>query len=422
MFHFSVHPAAITVTDGVRDAWTFLVGSWRKWLPAVLVLVAIEFLTFLLFVPDVSSLYHIDTYTGKLVWSPNATDKVPLLVLGYSLVAVVSLVVTWILAATAIGGLRNRPVTAEHVVFRGLLSLATSILLGLAAGVAFVVVTIVFVLAPLLGLLALLGLIVGAIYVWIRLSFFSLAIFDGFGPIEGLRESWRLSKGAVLRLLGWGLMASLILFGVEICVSFLALFFRAIGGSAASQATTYSLISLASGFTVFLMAALYESQRARNDPSLYPYAPMPTYPGLYAPGPYPRGPYAAGPYPPGPYAAGPYTPAPYPPGPYAGGPYPAGPYAPGSYPPPPYPPGPYPGGPYQPGPWGPQPYAPAPGWPPAPGVAPAWPPYPPGAPGWPAYPYPAPAGPAAEPVWKSDEPEAAPPLDSPEPPEPPASS
>lgn len=337
-------------------------ASWQKWLPAVLLLSGLEFIVYLLFVPDFSSLYYIDDYTGKLVWSPDAGTKIPPMVAGLILVAVLGMVVSWVFVAIAIAGLRNRPVTVEQIVVRGLLTLGASLLLSLAVVVAMVPVAVVLVAAPPLGILLIFAAIFVFIYVEIRLIFFNLAIFDGFGPIEGLRESWRLSQGSVGRLFGWGLMAALIGMVFSIVAGFISTPLTVMHANEAGQAVSYVVQSAGSCFTVFLMAVLYESQRARLDPTLYPYPAMPPYPG---------------PQP------GAWGPAPYP------GP--------------------------QPGPWGPAPYTPAPGWPGNPDVPPGWPPSQTGAPGWPA-------NPNAAPLWVSNEPGAQPPTDGPKPPEPPASS
>ena len=78
------------------------------------------------------------------------------------------------------------------------------------------------------------------------------------------------------------------------------------------------MTSFASCFIVFMMAALYESERARKDPSLYPIQPMPGYPAPYPTGPYGQQPYPTAPYGPGQYPAGPYAPGPWAPQPAPG--------------------------------------------------------------------------------------------------------
>ena len=421
MFRFSAHPAAIGITTGVGDAWHFLWASWRKWVPAAAALAALQFVLYLIFVPDFTTFYSYDRYTGRTVFTSGAAERIPQAVAGLVAIGLLGMVVGWVFYAVAIGGLRNRVLAPRQILVRGLLTLLSGVLIWLAAIAAIVLVAVVIVAAPPMAILLIPAAIVLFIYVEIRLIFSGMAIFDGFGPIEGLRESWRLSQGSVLRLFGWGLMAVLLGWAFGVVVGLVATPLTLSGDKGAEQALTYSFQAVTSCFTVFLMAVLYESQRARFDPTLYPYPPMPAYPG-YGAGPYGAGPYGAAPYPPAPYAAGPYASGPYPPAPYGAAPYPPMP----SYP------APYAAGPNPSGPWALPPYATGPVRPQAPGVPPGWPPYPTPAPGWPANPYPAPpwqTGPNAPPVWVSNEPDAPPPAAAPNAPvddaklqDPPASS
>ena len=331
MFRFSTHPASITITGGIGDAYNFLRASWQKWLPAVLILAALQTVAYLVLAPDISTIYRFDSYTGRTVWSPDAAAKlVPYLSAGI-IAGILQMVVGWIFVATAIGGLRNRPMTPSQILIRGLTALWTGFLLALAMTPVLVVAVVMLLAAPPLGILLLLVGVVVGIYVFIRLIFYSLAIFDGLGPIEGLRESWRLSRNSVLRLFGWGLMAGLLSLLVSVAVGLVSAPFSQSHAQAVGQAIGYLFASILSCYMVFLMAVLYESQRARFDPTLFPYPPTPYYPAPFGGWPYPAGPYAAGPY--------------------VAGPYPAGPY---------------PAGPYPVGPWAPQPYAPGQGWPPNP--------------------------------------------------------
>jgi hypothetical protein len=263
---------------------------------------------------DFKNLYYIDSYTNKLVWAPGSDAKlwslvVPMLAIG-SVYLIVSLVAGWVFCATAISGLRNRPFTVSDLINRGLRTIAAGIVIGavvVGAMLALIVFTVVtFGIGSLLFFVA----IPAGVYMAIRISFLSLAIFDGFGPIDGIKESWRLSKGSVLRMFGWGLMAGLIGLVFSFAAGFISLPLSLAGAQAVGQALSTAIAMTAACFTVFMMAVLYESERARKNPAAYGLTPTP-YP--YAPGPYATGPYAAGPY-----AAGP--------NPYAQGPYPQGPY------------------------------------------------------------------------------------------------
>jgi hypothetical protein len=379
VFTFSHHPTAIGVSDGIQDAFQYLQTSWRIWLPVVGVIAALALVTHTLVGSlDPTTLYHQDLTTGRVVWNPDALGKLTWAIVARLVDGLIAGIGGWFFYATAIAGLRNRPVTLAGVIGRGL----TTVLSGLfVAAVAMVTLTgllavglAVTIVAPPAGRLLIIVMatagIPAAIYVVVRLTFTGLAIFDGFGPIAGIQESWRVSQGSVLRLLGWGALAFLMTIGISILAGIVVTPFSGSGLSAVAEAAATAISVTGSALVVFMMAVLYESERARKDPTLYP---VPAWPG-YGSG--PGMPYVQGPYP-----ARPYTPGPYTAGPYAGGPYPTAPYGPGPYPtdptgvpgwtgptgagpawpaPPPYAPGPYPGNP-----------AAMTGWV-APGPAPAW--------------------------------------------------
>jgi hypothetical protein len=420
VFKFTTHPALISVTDGVRVAFDYLGATWRKWLPMVALVAAGSFLVYLIVgTVNTSNLYYVDPYTDKIVWDEVALRKylTGTLAAGGA-VALVSLVASWVFYATAITGLRNRPLTLDSVVVRGLLSLVASILMAVVAFVAILALTIltviVTVLIPPLGILLILILVFAAIpvtlYLEARLILTGMAIFDGFGPIEGIKESWRLSNGAVMRLLGWGVMAFLISLAFSILAAVVSTPLAYSALAPVGQGVSAGITAVASCFTVYLMAVIYESQRARLDPTLYGPPPAPAYVGWGYPGP--------------PWPA------------YQGTP-PAWPGAPGT-PPPGFYPGPNAAGPAWPGYQGSPPAWPAapgtpPAWPAAPGTPPAWPgaPADPTAiPGWvnpnaaPSWSQSAPPGweqPDPGPAWKPEEGGQTPPS-APKPPEPPASS
>jgi hypothetical protein len=262
---------------------------------------------------------------------------------------------SWVFYATAIAGLRNRPVTLSGVIVRGLVSLLSGLVIAavtifVLTSLLMVGIAVAIVVPPVGGLLVILlalAAIPVAVYLLVRVIFTSLAIFDGFGPIAGIRESWRLSQGSVSRMLGWGALAFLVTIGIGILVSFIVAPYARSGFAAVAEAASAAVTLTGSCLIVFMMAVLYESERAHKDPTLYP---VPAWPGY---GSYPAEPYAPGPYPARPYAPGPYTA-----GPYAGGPYPIDPTAiPGwidpngpapAWPTAPYAPGPYPANPANP--------------------------------------------------------------------------
>lgn len=413
MFRFPRHPATVTITDGVSLGFDCLKLSWRTWLPVVVAIAAVSFVGYVVIystggIVDFSSLYYVDKYTDQVVWYPGAVDEFRSLIAIGALSGLAGLVGTWVFNATAISGLRNRPLTLGWVVTRGLWTIVSGIVIALIVTAAVVVVFIVLVIAavisrPLGALLIIVtafGSIPVAIYFVVRVVFTSLAVFDGFGPIEGIRESWRLSRGAVLRMFGWGLMAFLITLGFSLLASVVSAPFFSPSVAAVGRGLSTAIGTTASCFTVFMMAVLYESERARHDPMLYGPVPAPFYPAFGYPGPGYPGPGFPGPYPAGPYPAGP---SPYGPGPGYSGPYPS---TPGPYPSWPADPTAVPGwvNPNAPQAWPANPTA-IPGWvnPNAPSPWPGYPPaYPTMAPGW-GGPQP---GPAAQPDQSQEPPSA----------------
>ena len=133
--------------------------------------------------------------------TPLDPGEVPHLVAGPLAVAIVSLVAGWFLTANAIAGLRNREVTLRWVVVGGLRSFVANLLVGLV---------VVATLIPLLalggvGLLVALAALPVGIYLLLRVSFWTLAVFDGEGIGTGFGTSWTITRGAVLRVIGWSL-------------------------------------------------------------------------------------------------------------------------------------------------------------------------------------------------------------------------
>lgn len=331
MFTFSHHPTAITVSDGIQDAFLYLQKSWRTWLPVVGVIAACALVTRALVGSiDVRTLYHQDVYTGRVVWNPDALNKLWGTAAAGLVVGLLSWIGGWVFYATAIAGLRNRSVMLSGVIVRGLVSLLSGLVVAVVAifvvtSLLMVGIAIAVVVPPVGGLLIILWALAAipvSVYLLVRLIFTSLAVFDGFGPIAGIRESWRLSQGSVLRMLGWGALAFLMTIGIGIIAGIIAAGFDGSGLVAVAQAGSTAVTLTGSCLVVFMLAVLYESERARKDPMLYP---VPAWPGY---GSYPAGPYAGGPYPTDPTAIpgwiDPNGPVPaWPAAPYAPGPYPA---------------------------------------------------------------------------------------------------
>ena len=102
MFHFSHHPTAISVSDGVQDAFQYLQKSWQTWLPVVGFVAACALLTHAIVGSlDINSLYHQDVITGRVVWNPDAWSKVSGALAARLVDAVLSGIAGWVFYATA---------------------------------------------------------------------------------------------------------------------------------------------------------------------------------------------------------------------------------------------------------------------------------------------------------------------------------
>jgi hypothetical protein len=319
MFSFSTHPAALTIGGGLESAFEYLQRTWQKWLPVAAVAALVTFVIYLVAHPVDPSAWTTTDAFGQTRITANAATMA-----GYYMVTLVSgltsLVAGWAFYATAICGLRNRPLEIEWAILRGVFVLVASILVGIVFAVAALIVFILIVVVAAafsiiflpIGILLAAGLatiaIVAAIYVGIRVIFVPIAVFDGFNPIDAIQESWRLSKGSVLRMLGWSLMAGLVGLGFGVLAVMGSLPFTVAGLTPASKAVSTLISLVGTCLVAYLLSVLYESERARKYPNIYGFAPVSGYPPFAGQGQYPGAP---GGYP-GQYPGAPTGPAPTP--------------------------------------------------------------------------------------------------------------
>jgi hypothetical protein len=216
-----------------------------------------------------------------------ALAAVPALSLAGLVGGLVSLVAGWVLNAIAVAGLRGRPITAEWVLGAGLRAFAAGLLIAIVALLAVVAYGLLAILMGGLLLVTLVILVPIVFYLAIRLLFWTLAIFDGAGVIDGFHVAWDLSRGSVLRMLGWGLLVALLGFGVSLIGGAFTL---ATGGiPAIATAISQGLTLTFTMFSTITMAVLYESQRWRMMPPPPLATPPPAVPATdpFAPPPPP---------------------------------------------------------------------------------------------------------------------------------------
>ena len=260
---FESPPAAVTVGEGVSAAARYWRETLELWiLPVVAVGIIGGAATWLLgsVALDQATISSDIRERGDIV-------AVLLLVLPQILVltavtTVVAILASWVYVAIAIAGLRGRALTAGWIVGAGLRTLVAGIIQTAA-------VLALFGLAILLGgplaLILFLVLIVPAIYLSLRLTFWQYAIFDGDEIIPGLRTTWAISRGGVLRIAGWGLAIAGISLLVRIGIGLATALLR---NDVAPVAAGISALADAAfaAFQVIVVAILYESQRLRHLP------------------------------------------------------------------------------------------------------------------------------------------------------------
>jgi hypothetical protein len=281
---FTRPPAQIGIGDGLRLAARYWRASVDRWILPVVAVALASGLAAWLFEGSAS-----DPATGQRLLQA-AVDGVPLepgvlprLVAGPLAVAIVSLVAGWFLTANAIAGLRGRDPAAGWVIAGGLRSLGANILVGLV---------VLSLLLPLFamgaaGLLIAVAALPFGLYVFLRLTFWTLALFDGSSIGAGFGVSWTITRRSVLRVIGW----SLALFPIAILVAAGQLIVdAALGGTAQplAEAIDATLDATATSFTILVLAVLYESQRGRQLRSA-PVGPAPRSP--LDPPPPPSGPW-----------------------------------------------------------------------------------------------------------------------------------
>ena len=260
---FESPPAAVTVGEGVSAAARYWRETLELWiLPVVAVGIIGGAATWLLgsVALDQATISSDIRERGDIVAVLHLV--LPQILVLTAVTTVVAILASWVYVAIAIAGLRGRALTAGWIVGAGLRTLVAGIIQTAAVLAAF---GLAILLGGPLALILFLVLIVPAIYLSLRLTFWQYAIFDGEGIIPGLRTTWAITRGGVLRIAGWGLaiagLSLLVRIGIGVATALLRddLAPVAAGISALSDAAF-------AAFQVIVIAILYESQRLRHLP------------------------------------------------------------------------------------------------------------------------------------------------------------
>lgn len=265
---FRVNPAFVTIGDAIELAVAHLRSNLAIWVvPTAIYTLVAGVLTWVV----------TDAFLGQLMqyrYEPASAeamtqifrDNVPGLIGFVLLLAIGGLALYWIAMALAIGGLPGRRMTPDQAVGAGLRTIALGILylvvavpamfalvaVGLFAGEAAIWLLLLFIPAVMFGFA----------YVAVRLAFALYAIFDGVGIVDSVRLSWAISRGGMLRVLGWLVAIGAISFGISIATGLAGTAFAAaplIGTLISTLVTTAFQF-----FTAIVLAILYESQRMRH--------------------------------------------------------------------------------------------------------------------------------------------------------------
>jgi hypothetical protein len=260
---FTSDPAGVTLGDGLSLAaryWRATADLWMLPVALVAALTAVVAWGIAGATPGIGAI--------PLVYKPG-TDPMtvigPILpgaILSSLLLSGASTVAGWVYLAIAIAGLRGYRVLPGWILRRGVRVLAADLLVA-AGFVALFLVLAILAIAGGPGLMAVVMVtaMVPAIYVSIRLILWSLAIFDGAGIAEGLVATWRITRGSVARMLGWGLGVAVVGMVVRLVAEILT---APLGDANPVRSGISAAVTEAfSAYSMIALAVIYESQRRR---------------------------------------------------------------------------------------------------------------------------------------------------------------
>jgi hypothetical protein len=272
---FTSDPAGVTLGEGLSVAaryWRATVDLWS--LPVALVAAATALVTWLVgglapapgsppptYVPGMDPMTVIGPYLPGFLSSTFVTGTV-------------SMVAGWVYLAIAIAGLRGYRVMPGWIIRRGVRAFAVDILLTLGFGAVFAVLAILSLAGgPGVVLVVMATAFVPAVYLSVRLIFWSLAIFDGADIGQGLGATWLISRGAVARMLGWGFTVASIGLLVNIVATVVT---SPLGdGNPVRTGITAAATEAFAAYSMIALAVAYESQRRRSVLR----SPVPTWTG-----------------------------------------------------------------------------------------------------------------------------------------------
>lgn len=261
---FTSDPAGITLGEGLSVAaryWRATIDLWS--LPVAVVAAVTTVVAWL--IGEVAPVPGAPPAT----FTPG-TDPMTLIgpylpgFLASTLVAgTASMVAGWVYLSIAVAGLRGYRVMPGWIVRRGVRAFVADVLVMLGFGATFAVLAILSLAGgPGLTVVVTITALVPAAYLSVRLVFWSLAIFDGAGIGQGLGATWLLSRGAVARMLGWGLTVATIGLLVNAAATLVT---APLGdGNPVRTGITAAATEAFAAYSMMALAVIYESQRRRS--------------------------------------------------------------------------------------------------------------------------------------------------------------
>lgn len=261
---FSSDPAEIEIGEGLSVAaryWRATADLWM--LPVAIVAAVTAVVTWAMPGPgsgwETLSLTDVPGTDPMTVIGP----LLPQLVVSTIVVGSVTMVASWIYLAIAIAGLRGYRVMPDWILRRGVRAFAADLLVTIAFGALFGVLALLTVGGgPGLMVVVMAVAFVPAIYLSVRLIFWSLAIFDGADIVVGFHATWRISRGSVPRMLGWGILVAVIGLVVRAGAELVTM---PIGdGNPVRAGITAAITEVFAAYSTIALAVIYESQRRRT--------------------------------------------------------------------------------------------------------------------------------------------------------------
>ena len=261
---FTSDPAGITLGEGLSaSAWYWRATADLWSLPVALVAAVTAAATWavasLAPVPPALPTSYVPGTDLMALIGP----FLPQLLVGTFVTGMATMLAGWVYVAIAIAGLRGNRVMPDWILRRGVRSFAADLLVTVGFAAVFALLGLLSIAGgPGVLLVVMITAFVPAVYLSTRLIFWSLAIFDGAGIVQGFHATWGISRGAVARMLGWGLLVGVIGLVVRGTAELLT---TPLGEANPVRAGITAAVTEAfAAYSMIALAVIYESQRRRS--------------------------------------------------------------------------------------------------------------------------------------------------------------